>query len=203
MKKITLLFTLLCTGALNGMEQASHMADLPKMENRSVIKVSDESKEFLNEYLSLPEDLRKEIWDFIKRDITTERGSAKVIYFQLPIKLQRKIQLLISGDAITFLVASALNNSPSPQVIKGINNNVSIPQLSFFKRAYEATIAGQEFIIDMPKKINEIQENESQEQIDGRIYFSFPDNVREYLRNKLNIRRPAERFIKPEDCRMQ
>ncbi len=69
--------------------------------------------------------------------------------------------------------------------------NTNIVQLNFIQRAYNTTIDNQEFIIDLPKKLGKIEENESQEQQDGRVYFSLPPHIREYLRNRLKIRKLA------------
>ncbi|MBA3751484.1 hypothetical protein H0X06_01605 [Candidatus Dependentiae bacterium] len=76
-------------------------------------------------------------------------------------------------------------------------------QLSFIKSAYEATIGEKDFIIDMPKKLGALEKNESLEQLYGRIYFTFPEHAREYLRNRLNIRRDALLMEKVEGCLIQ
>jgi len=70
-----------------------------------------------------------------------------------------------------------------------ILHNATIPQLEFINRAYQATAANKDLIIAMPTKLGTIQPTDSQEQIDGNTYFSFPDAVRAYLRSRLNIKR--------------
>ncbi len=73
--------------------------------------------------------------------------------------------------------------------------NANIPQLDFIKRAYEATQAEQEFIISLPKRLGKIKADESCEQMYGRIYFTLPQSIRQYLRNRLTIRRAAKTVI--------
>jgi len=85
------------------------------------------------------------------------------------------------------LSAQDFNNLEEP--LAWIRYNLTIPQADFIARALNATQAGQDFIIALPEKLGEIKENESQEQADGRIYFTFPDEVREYLRTRLMIRK--------------
>lgn len=160
------------------------------MQEKSIIKVPDKFKEFLNEYLNLPEELRKEVWVLMKYNIIKEEELMKN-YLQLPRELQRQIQLIetsASGNVIAFLLASNIHNTDTT-AFKWIIDKASVPQLNFIKRAYDATITGQDLIIALPGKINKVKENESQEQKDGGTYFSFPDAVREYLRNRLNIKK--------------
>ncbi len=83
------------------------------------------------------------------------------------------------------------NNNPLLWIIY----NTNIPQLNFIWRAYEATQAEKEFVISLPKKLGIIEEDESSEQTYGRIYFTLPQFIREYLRNRLTIRRAAQTVI--------
>lgn len=85
-----------------------------------------------------------------------------------------------------------LQGTPNNNPLVWIISNITLPQVDFIKRAYEATIAGQDLIISLPQKLGKIENHESSEQMDGRTYFSFPEHVREYLRNCLNIRKPAK-----------
>jgi len=85
-----------------------------------------------------------------------------------------------------------------PRLIKGkpetnpllwIIHNTDRLQFDFMQRAYEKTINNKNFIIALPKKLGVIEDDETQEQKDGRIYFTLPCAVREYLRTRLNIRK--------------
>ena len=84
-----------------------------------------------------------------------------------------------------------LAGTPQDNPLLWIIYNASMPQWNFIDRAYEATIAKpkRDLIIAMPPQLGKIQDTDSQEQVDGNIYFSFPDAVRTYLRNRLNIRK--------------
>lgn len=82
-----------------------------------------------------------------------------------------------------------LQGTPQDNPLLWIVEKATIPQLDFINRAYEATIAEQDLIIAMPTKLGKIQDTDSQEQVDGNIYFSFPPAVREYLRTRLSIRK--------------
>lgn len=59
----------------------------------------------------------------------------------------------------------------------------------FISPMYSHDIVGQDLIVALSQKLGPIQEGNTQAQIDGNIYFSFPGAVREYLRNRLNIRK--------------
>lgn len=69
--------------------------------------------------------------------------------------------------------------------------NANAPQLNFIWRAWQATQTKQEFIISLPIKLGTIEQDESPEQTDGRTYFTLPPMIREYLKNRLKIRRQA------------
>ncbi len=70
-----------------------------------------------------------------------------------------------------------------------IIHHTDMLQLDLIQRAYTTTISGKDFIIALPKKLGTLEKNESQDQMDGRIYFTLLPAVREYLRNRLNIRK--------------
>lgn len=69
--------------------------------------------------------------------------------------------------------------------------NANAPQLNFIWRAWQTTQKDEEFIIDLPTQFGTIEKDESPEQTDGRIYFTLPPMIREYLKNRLKIRRQA------------
>ena len=81
-----------------------------------------------------------------------------------------------------------LQGTPEDNPLVWIVENATIPQLDFINRACRATIDKQDLmIIALPKKLGKVEENELQAQWDGRIYFTFPEFVRKYLRNRLQI----------------
>ena len=84
-----------------------------------------------------------------------------------------------------------LAGTPQDNPLLWIIYNATVPQLNFIDRAYQATIAQpeQDLIIALPAQLGKIQNTDTQEQVDGNIYFSFPEQVRKYLRDNLNIRR--------------
>ncbi len=116
------------------------------------------------------------------------------------LKGTRNVLATAAHDKV--VTASSRNNmahiwSLSPKLIgKPENNplvwiveNTTVPQFDFVNRAYKATIEIKDFIIALPEKLGEIRETESQAQHDGRIYFTFPERVRDFLRVNLNIRK--------------
>lgn len=96
-----------------------------------------------------------------------------------------------------------LNGSPENNALVWITQKADRLQSDFIKCAHEATIAQQDFIIAPPKKLGKIEEGESQEQKNGRIYFSFPEHVREYLHVRLNIRESVRPIEEPQNCLIQ
>ncbi len=84
-----------------------------------------------------------------------------------------------------------------------ILQKADIPQLNLIERAYETTLMHQDFIIDLPKKLGKVEENESYEQRDGRVYFSLPEHVRKYLRLRLTIRKPIKHIEENQNCLIQ
>ncbi|MBA2306558.1 PQQ-binding-like beta-propeller repeat protein [Candidatus Dependentiae bacterium] len=93
---------------------------------------------------------------------------------------------------------------PEGNPLLWIIKKTDIAQLNFIQRAYEATSAQKEFVIDLPKNFSTLGKHESQEQADGRIYFSFPQIIRDYLRNRLTLRRAANRTEKASNnCLIQ
>ncbi len=80
---------------------------------------------------------------------------------------------------------------PEDNPLLWIIKKADMAQLTFIKGAYEATIGGQEFVIDLPKKLNHIADNESYQKVYGMIYLTFPPAIQQYLLNRLRIRRPA------------
>lgn len=88
-----------------------------------------------------------------------------------------------------------LRGTPDNNSLLWIIQKTNMLQLDFIKRVCAATSTNKEFIIDLPEKLGKIKEDESQEQADGRLYFTFPADIREYLRNRLNIRRPVRYYL--------
>lgn len=80
-----------------------------------------------------------------------------------------------------------LKGTPETNPLLWIIHNTNMLQCDFIQRAYEKTIAIKDFIITLPKKFNVIEEDELQEQMDCRIYFTLPCAVRAYLRTRLKI----------------
>jgi WD40 repeat protein len=68
-----------------------------------------------------------------------------------------------------------------------IAHEANILQGNLIRRACQATIDENEFILRRPKKFGHIADDETREQMDCRIYFTLPALVRAYLRNCLNI----------------
>jgi WD40 repeat protein len=84
--------------------------------------------------------------------------------------------------------AGTVENNP----LLWILSHATIQQWDFIERACEntknRTIYGEQRYIYVSQKFSEIQkENEWQSESDGRTYFSFPEAVRQYLHNRLNI----------------
>jgi len=66
--------------------------------------------------------------------------------------------------------------TPETNPLVWIINNATVPQADLIKRAHQATIAGQEFIIAFPSE-------------DAKLFLSFPMHVKQYLLARLKIRR--------------
>jgi len=90
-------------------------------------------------------------------------------------------------NSVSVLLVDPFKGTPEDNALLWIINYATVTQADFINRAYEKTLAEKPLIIAMPEKLGEIKEGESQEQKDGRIYFSFPTHVREYLRGRFNI----------------
>jgi len=69
-----------------------------------------------------------------------------------------------------------------------ITENANILQGNLIRRICQATSDDNTFMLALPEKLGVIKEDESQEQKDGRIYFTLPYAVRAYLRNCLRIK---------------
>ena len=80
-------------------------------------------------------------------------------------------------------------HAPELTPLAAIYHTLTILQADFIARTLKATQAGQNSIIALPNDFNNADENETQEQTDGRTYFTFPDKVRAYLLTRLFIRK--------------
>ncbi len=69
-----------------------------------------------------------------------------------------------------------LQGTPQNNPLLWITQNATLPQANFINRAYEATSVDQEFIIAFPSE-------------DAKVFLSFPRHVKQYLLDRLTIRR--------------
>ncbi|MBA3751485.1 hypothetical protein H0X06_01610 [Candidatus Dependentiae bacterium] len=151
-----------------------------------------------------------EIWDIHTRKLLRTSAESTNTYRHLAVQGD-KVVIMPRVYRPTYIakilplvvdIKGTSEENPCRWIVKMADN----VQLSFIQCAYEATSAGKDFIIDLPEKLGIIKKNETQEQVNGRIYFTFPEHVRAYLRNRLNIRRPAnwsEKFSSVSNCLIQ
>jgi len=129
------------------------------------------------------------IWDLANgRPLKILEGHSKCI---LSVAINADNVITGSADATVKIWPLMLNLKGTSQdnPLLWIIQKIDMLQLNFIDRACQATVTGQDLIIELPTKLGKIQEDDSQEQVDGNIYFSFPDAVRQYLRARLNIRK--------------
>ncbi len=159
-----------------------------------------------------------EIWDINTRKLLRAFVESPDMRDILAVNNRRRA-LAVNGDRMVIMpvyhptysakiwpVVVDIKGTPEENPCRWIVKMADNVQLSFIQCAYEATSAGKDFIIDLPEKFGIIKKNETQEQLKGRIYFTFPEHVRAYLRNRLNIRRPAywsEKFSSVSNCLIQ
>ncbi len=123
-------------------------------------------------YEILGDPAQKETYDHVSRLFSTEGDmNAAILYF-----LNKDEEHRVTGT---------IHTNP----ILWLANDTNRKHIDFINRAYRKTIAGQDFIIDFPKNLAQIQPNETQEQTDGRIFFGFPEHVRKFVLKNLNIRK--------------
>jgi len=133
-------------------------------------------------------DRTAKIWDLTTGQLRrTLKGHTSCTRFSVAIKDDKVITG--SYDKVLIWPLSIDLQAPELKPFACMEHTITMPQADFIARALNAMQAGQDFMIALPEKLGEIKENESQEQADGRIYFTFPDEVREYLRTRLIIRK--------------
>jgi len=90
-------------------------------------------------------------------------------------------------NAKTWRLSPDLNGTPKDNPLLWIMQKATTSQQDLIKRAYEATLANQEFIITLPENPGIVSLCESQAIKDGRLYPTLTLAVRNYLRTRLNI----------------
>lgn len=127
-------------------------------------------------------------WDIASGKVLLKRGGAKVK------------SIAMAGDRLIvgFNNGNVRIQKPSSINLMGTSENnpllwilykATTPQLEFIIRAAKATSEEKDLIMAMPPKLGTVQTTDSQKQVDGNTYFSFPPAVRTYLRSRLNIKR--------------
>ncbi len=93
------------------------------------------------------------------------------------IEIANDTMITITRDnSVNIWNIDPFKGTPDTNPILWIINNATVPQLEFIKRAYEATVAEQEFILAIPSE-------------DAKVFLSFPTPVKQYLLARLKIRR--------------
>jgi WD40 repeat protein len=118
-------------------------------------------------------DYKTEIWDLNTRRLvaTINTGMDKVALSGSVL-----VTSVTDFDPEILSLTNPFAGTPDTNPLLWIIHFATIPQADLIKRAYQATIANQEFMIDWPSE-------------DAKVFLSFPAHVRQYLTARLKIRR--------------
>jgi WD40 repeat protein len=120
------------------------------------------------------------VWDVNTGKLLYTMDTGSVIY-----SVAMSSYITSSGKRIDMVLTGSYGGMAKlwilPPDLRGLSmswivEKATVRQLDFIKRAYDATIAGEEFIINFPSE-------------DAIVFLSFPKHIQEYLVDRLNIRR--------------